>query len=87
MNKKVSFADFTIVKTISTKCPNGNNCHDKECKKEHDKDTIYRGTHDIGKIKEVKEVQVLKSTKKQCPKKEKCKKLGCCDAHPWDTVF
>jgi hypothetical protein len=80
----VTFNEDVIVKTIGTICPNGTNCHDKNCKKEHSQDTLYYEKLNSEKKKEVK---LLKSTKKQCPNGEKCKKSECPYAHPWDTVY
>jgi hypothetical protein len=69
----VRFNEDVIVKTIGTICPNGTNCHDKNCKKEHPQDTLF--------------CEKLNSEKKKCPNGEKCKKSGCPCAHPWDTVY
>jgi hypothetical protein len=80
----VRFNKNVIVKTIGTICPKGTNCNDKNCKKEHSQDTLYRERLNSGKKEEVK---LLKSTKKQCLDGEKCKKSECPCAHPWDTVY
>ena len=84
LKMSVTFNEDVIVKTIGTICPNGTNCHDKNCKKEHSQDTLYYEKLNSEKKKEVK---LLKSTKKQCPNGEKCKKSECPYAHPWDTVY
>jgi len=87
MSKHVTFYEDAIVKTIGTICPNGTNCHDTGCKKEHLKDTVFRVPLKSSEKKKKKEVEVLKSTKKQCHNGEKCKNSGCPCAHPWDTVY
>ncbi len=86
MSKHVTFYEDAIVKTISIICSNGTNCHDTGCNKEHLKDTVFRVPLNSEKKKK-KEVEVLKSTKKQCPNGKKCKNSGCPCAHPWDTVY
>lgn len=90
MSKQVSFNKLAFVKTIKTICPNGANCHNKNCQNDHPQDTIYGeslSSADSDKKKQVKPVKLMKSSKIQCPEQEKCKSQGCLFAHPWDMVF